>query len=158
MARSWAQRATPLLWLQGQGSRHARLARRVTTNGIGGGPLCCGSSTSPPARAAVSRISPFSLFETATVSGAARQSQRDLQPVDEDRRDERCDELPDDLRVERPGRRREYLSLVRAQHDDRLEEPSGIARPAFGELAPVSYTHPEPTRLLSISYAVFCLK
>src|SRR5678816_2888079 len=26
------------------------------------------------------------------------------------------------------------------------------------DIVPVSYTHPEPTRLLSISYAVFCLK
>jgi hypothetical protein len=53
----------------------------------------------------LAEIRPFFLFETATVSGAARQSQRDLQPVDEDRRDERCDELFDDLRVERPSRR-----------------------------------------------------
>ena len=42
-----------------------------------------------------------------------------------------------------------------------------IALPAFNTsmvtrslatAASVSYTHPEPTRLLSISYAVFCLK
>ena len=55
------------------------------------------------------------------------------------------------------GQRRyvESLSAYARQFLDLMEKPDVDT---IEGLSPVSYTHLEPTRLLSISYAVFCLK